>query len=275
MRVSNAIIAALLGLTMSACTSKSKGPVVVPDNSVKPATRVGAQQAAGQQSTRPGEANAVPAGGLGDVTAAPATVVQPQGTVLPPDTQTRPDGTVTPPAANPPGSVVPTTTPPASSPPATTPPAGNPTVTNPPAATPPATTPGGGKTRLNDLTVGTPLGFAITQQAQAEGVTLVGFAKGDDFGAVYSKQAAGMTTQSIFVNGSQVTVPEATKKVGNYDWKVIETSKTVAAGLPHAGTYFVMGFLMEKGGVTYYGYGKSTSADGARSAAQAVLSAIE
>ena len=76
--------------------------------------------------------------------------------------------------------------------------------------------------------------------------------------------------RKLFVNGSQVMTPESTKRYGSQDWKVIGTSKTTSGG-PHAGTYHVYGFVMEKGGATYYGYGRATSSEAARAAAEALL----
>ena len=268
-RGTNALLAALLGMTFSACTSSAKKPVVVPDSSVRPATTTPAS------GTRPGVAAT---GGAGNSATLPQTA----------DATTTTNAATTPvtgtPAAS--GIVAPATSPVTPAADATPKPpvvgggaavgsaSGTGSAVVPPSSQTSAQA-GNGKTKLNDLSVGLPAGFTLVQQAQADGVTLVGFGKGADFAAVYSKAGSGMTTQSLFVNGSQVTTPEATKKVGNYDWKMIETTKTVERGLPHAGTYYVAGFLMEKGGVTYYGYGKSTSADAARAAAQAVLAVIE
>ena len=131
-----------------------------------------------------------------------------------------------------------------------------------------------GKTRLNALTFVPPSGFSVAQQAQTDGIVLVGLVKGTDYVNVYSRQATGLTTSTIFVNGAKITTPEATKHYGSYDWKVIETTKTVAAGLPHAGTVFVFGFLMEKAGISYYGYAKAQSAAAARADGEALLNAV-
>lgn len=263
MRFSTMGVAAFVVFGLAACTKKSSGPVVVPDSALKPTpVSTGKQPQGGDTTTNMGtpetQAQTLP----------PETA---DGTILPPSgsatEQSRPEGTA-PQTGD-------TARPPASS---------GGSATKPPATGAQGQSQnqagaqqslGGGKTNLGGLTVGTPAGFAITQQAANDGIVLVGFAKGEDYAAIYAKPGAGATPQSLFVNDAKVTTPEAAKKIGNYDWKVIETTKTVAAGLPHAGTYYVTGFMMEKGGTTYYGYGKSTSAELARAAAEAVMSAAE
>lgn len=290
MFVGKALIAAFLGVALSACTSNSNKPVVVPDRAVKPPTTSNNPQAGtgntpndttssntttDTPTTNPGTdavngtiaPNAArPSSGATNIPA--ITPPASGGGVAPPPAATnRPSTNL--PSSNPPGTTPPSTTLPSTTPPSTTP------SNNPPAAVVPPTQPGGDKTRLNELTVSVPAGFTLVQQAQADGVTMVSFAKGDDFAAIYSRSGGGMTTQSLFVNGAKVTAPESPKHVGNYDWAMIETTKTVRLGLPHAGTYFVAGFMMIKNAVTYYGYGKASSAENARSAAQAILSAVE
>lgn len=125
-----------------------------------------------------------------------------------------------------------------------------------------------GKVKLNDLVVGAPSGWTIAQQGSADGIVFVAFGSGDKQVTIYSKQGSGVTLQQIFTG--QATQGEASKKIGNIDWKVIGTSKSVQ-GVPHAGTYNVCGFLMERGGFTYWGYARGASQEAALADVTAVL----
>ncbi len=280
MSVKHLVVTSMVSLALAAagCTSSQNKRVEVGAQPLKP--RPGVPQAA------------TPAVPLPQAQQQPQQPQQPQNGVI--NTNPPASGDAVPGATASTGSAVPSggsgntvppldgATPPlgaqATNPPAT-PPSANEPATPPAGATPPSGTSaqdlGGGKTRLGGITVTGPAGFAVAQQGQAEGTTFVGYAKGEDFVAVYAKAGSGMTTRELFVNGAQVTAPEASKRLGKYDWKIISTTKTVGGGVPHAGTVNVTGFLMEQGGTTYYGYAKSVSAETAQAVAEAVLSGIE
>jgi hypothetical protein len=129
--------------------------------------------------------------------------------------------------------------------------------------------------RISELTLTLPAGWSVAQQAVNEGIGIVGLANAEKYVTIYAKPGIGLSMNSLFVNGAQVRGAERTQRVGAYDWRLIDTTKTVPNRVPMAGTYYVTGFLLEKNGQSYYGYSRATSAAAAAAQVEEILNSLQ
>lgn len=149
--------------------------------------------------------------------------------------------------------VTPTTTTPTTTPPSTSNPTGTVNIQ-------------GSSIQFQDLKLTIPAGWKLHQDAINNGTMIIAFEKGDAYFRLYARAGAAAPMQGIFVNGSQVVKPERDESIAGRSWKRIETRKDSVS---------VAGFMTTFNGHTYFGFGRSGSAEAASAAATEFLSSIK
>jgi hypothetical protein len=113
----------------------------------------------------------------------------------------------------------------------------------------------GDQIQVQDMTLTVPDGWRLRQDARDEGTIILGFEKGSEYVTLFVSQNA-VDMRAMFVNGSTVVRDIRSAPRNTFDWRVLETSKTLSN--PSRTTY-VASFLATLNGNSYYGYGRGAS----------------
>jgi hypothetical protein len=108
---------------------------------------------------------------------------------------------------------------------------------------------------IQDMNLTVPDGWSLRQDAKDEGTIILGFEKGTEYLTIFVKQQV-IDMRSVFVNGSQIVRDIRSMPRNSFDWKVLETTKSLSNPLR---TSYVASFLAEHNGYSYYGYSKAAS----------------
>lgn len=117
----------------------------------------------------------------------------------------------------------------------------------------------GDQIQIQDMTLTVPDGWRLRQDAKDEGTVILGFEKGSEYVTLFVSQRS-VDMRAMFVNGSTVVRDIRSAPRNSFEWRVLETSKTLANP---ARTTYVASFLTTLNGNSYYGYGRAASSQNA------------